>query len=453
MEKFQSEQLDHEKVFRDPVHTYVHVKDKVIFDVINAKEFQRLRRIKQLGPASYVFAGATHTRFEHNLGVYELTRRICNIFEEKYPSRQPGDGLWDKNETLLAECAALLHDIGHGPYSHTFEHLFDTNHEKMGQQIITDKNTEVNKALRQVGPNFPELVASVIAKTYPNPQVVKLISSQADADRMDYLLRDAYFTGVTYGAFDLTRILEVIRPYRDGICFTYKGIHAVEDYIISRYQMYQQVYFHRVNRSMEVILHHLLQRAQKIYQEGKLQVIPQLAAFLKGEWDLDDYLRLDDGVMETNFLWWTQSGDQILSDLASRYLYRHPLESVKINDETKNLIPKLDKLIEQAGFNPKYYTDTNSAFDEPYDAYKPTGKNAHSPIEIMQEDGTLVELSEVSPLVKSLNGTLQGDERFFFPKTMVKQSREPQIFDPIYQEFQKYIRNNELHYLRRPNKK
>ncbi|WP_276804101.1 HD domain-containing protein [Lactobacillus hominis] len=453
MEKFQSKQLDHEKVFRDPVHTYIHVKDKVVFDVINAKEFQRLRRIKQLGPASYVFPGATHTRFEHNLGVYELTRRICNIFEEKYPSVHPGDGLWDPNESLLAQCAALLHDIGHGPYSHTFEHLFDTNHEKMGQEIITDKNTEINKALRQVSPNFPELVASVIAKTYPNPQVVKLISSQADADRMDYLLRDAYFTGVTYGAFDLTRILEVIRPYRDGICFTYKGIHAVEDYIISRYQMYQQVYFHRVNRSMEVILHHLLQRAQRLYQENKLQVTPQLAAFLGENWTLNDYLKLDDGVMETNFLLWSGSSDQILADLANRYLYRHPLESVKINEETKNLIPKLDKLIEQAGFNPKYYTDTNSAFDEPYDAYKPTGKNAHSPIEIMQEDGTLVELSEFSPLVKSLNGTLQGDERFFFPKTMVKQNNEPQIFDPIYQEFQKYIRNNELHYLRRPSKK
>ncbi len=221
----------------------------------------------------------------------------------------------------------------------------------MGQQIITDKNTEVNQALRQVSPNFPELVASVIAKTYSNPQVVKLISSQADADRMDYLLRDAYFTGVTYGSFDLTRILEVIRPYRDGICFTDKGIHAVEDYIISRYQMYQQVYFHRVNRSMEVILHHLLERAQIIYEAGKLQVTPQLEAFLKGNWTLEDYLNLDDGVMETNFLLWTNSGDQILSDLSSRYLYRHPLESVKINEDTKSLLPKLKNLIKQAGFD------------------------------------------------------------------------------------------------------
>ncbi|QNQ80963.1 HD domain-containing protein [Lactobacillus sp. PV034] len=448
MTKFKSKKLDHEKVIRDPVHNYIHIRDKVIYDVIKSKEFQRLRRIKQLGPASYVFPGATHTRFEHNLGVYELTRRICNIFNDRYVSQTPGDGLWNPDETLLAECAALLHDIGHGPYSHTFEHLFNTDHEKMGQKIITDENTEVNKALRQVSPDFPELVAQVIAKTYPNPQVVKLISSQADADRMDYLLRDAYFTGVTYGSFDLTRVLEVIRPYKDGIAFTDKGIHAVEDYIISRYQMYQQVYFHRINRSTEVILHHLLSRAQSLYQEDKHQLLvtPQLAAFLAGDWNLNDYLSLDDGVMETNFSMWRNSSDQILADLATSYLDRHPLESVKVNKATEELIPKLKDLIKEAGFNPEYYTATNSAFDEPYDAYKPSGKNAHSPIEIMQEDGSLIELSEVSPLVKSLNGTLQGDERFFFPKTMVEKNDDLELFDPIYHEFQRYIKNNELYY-------
>lgn len=453
MPKFYSEKLPHEVVLRDPVHGYIHIEDQVVLDILKSKEFQRMRRIKQLGPVSYVFPGATHTRFEHNLGVYELTRRICNIFAKKYPSVKPGDGLWDVDNRLLVECAGLLHDIGHGPYSHTFEHLFGTNHEVLGQKIITDPNTEINHALRKVAPNFPELVASVIAKTYPNPQVVKMISSQADADRMDYLQRDAYFTGVSYGHFDISRVLRVIRPYQNGICFNNNGMHAVEDYIVSRYQMYQQVYFHRVGRSMEVILHHLLQRAKDVYQQGTLPVTPELAQFLAGKWTLDDYLKLDDGVMETNFSMWTDSSDQILADLAKRYLFRKQLASVKIDPETKKLLPKLKNLIKEAGFDPEYYTEINSAFDEPYDAYKPTGKNANSQIEIMQDDGTLIELSELSPLVKALNGTFQGDERFFFPKTMLAKNDEPQIFDPIYQEFQKYVRNGELRYLRRPKKK
>lgn len=453
MLNFQSEKLKDEVLLRDPVHGYIHIEDKVIFDILQSKEFQRMRRIKQLGPISYVFPGATHTRFEHNLGVYELTRRICNIFSKNYPSRESNDGLWDDSNRLLVECAGLLHDIGHGPYSHTFEHLFGTNHEKIGQQIITDPHTEINQALRQVSPNFPELVASVIAKTYPSPQIVKMISSQADADRMDYLQRDAYFTGVNYGQFDLSRVLRVIRPYQDGICFTNNGMHAVEDYIVSRYQMYQQVYFHRVGRSMEVILHHLLQRAKVVYKTGTLQVTPSLAKFLEGNWTLDDYLKLDDGVMETNFSLWLNSSDPILVDLASRYLFRKPLASVRIDEDTKGLLPKLKDLIKQAGFDPTYYTDTNSAFDEPYDAYKPTGKNANSQIEIMQDDGSLIELSQLSPLVKALNGTFQGDERFFFPKTMLSQSNEPQIFDPLYEQFQRYIKNGALHYLRRPHKK
>ncbi|HCX40603.1 MAG TPA: hypothetical protein DG851_06345, partial [Lactobacillus acetotolerans] len=146
------------------------------------------------------------------------------------------------------------------------------------------------------------------------------------------------------------------------------------------------------------------------------------------------------------------SADPILADLSVRYLYRKPFASVKINKETQNLLPKLRNLIKQAGFDPEYYTDTNSAFDEPYDAYKPTGKNANSQIEIMQDDGNLIELSQLSPLIRALNGTMQGDERFFFPKIMLSNDDEPQIFDPLYQEFQKYVKNGELRYIRRPKK-
>lgn len=433
MTKFDSPKLAREVVVRDPVHGYIHLDTQVALEVVRSQEFQRMRRIKQLGPTAFVFPGATHTRFEHNLGVYELARRISNLFTDKYPSQSTGDGLWAPRENLLVQMAGLLHDIGHGPYSHTFEHLFGTNHEQIGQQIILDPSTEVNQALSKVDPDFPKAVASVIAKTYPNPQVVKLISSQADADRMDYLLRDAYFTGASYGEFDLSRILRVIRPYEKGVCFTANGMHAVEDYIVSRYQMYQQIYYHRVNRSMEVILHHLLKRAQYLYQEKELPVTPSLARFLAGTWDLHDYLKMDDGVMETNFSMWTESSDPVLADLTKRYLFRRPLASAKINEESKQLLPQLKDLIKKAGFDPDYYTGVGSAFDEPYDAYKPSGKNANSQIEIMQEDGSLIELSQLSPLVKALNGTLQGDERFFFPVAMLKQA-----------DFQQYLKNGEL---------
>ncbi|MBA1393284.1 HD domain-containing protein, partial [Lactobacillus sp. XV13L] len=254
----ESDLLTREKVFRDPVHNYIHVQHRVILDLINTPEFQRLRRIKQLGTTSFTFHGAEHSRFGHCLGVYEVTRRICDTFARNYPSTSPDDGLWDDQQRLVALCAALLHDIGHGPYSHTFEHIFHTNHEIWTQKIITDPSTHVNQVLQKVSPNFPDQVASVIAKTYPNEQVVQMISSQIDADRMDYLLRDAYYTGTQYGMFDLTRIMRVIRPYAGGIAFNIEGMHAVEDYIVSRFQMYQQVYFHPVSRGMEVILLQLL---------------------------------------------------------------------------------------------------------------------------------------------------------------------------------------------------
>lgn len=136
MTRFQSEKLKQEVVLRDPVHGYIHIEDKVVLDILKSKEFQRMRRIKQLGPVSYVFPGATHTRFEHNLGVYELTRRICDIFSKKYPSITPGDGLWNDDNRLLVECAGLLHDIGHGPYSHTFEHLLAPIMKKLDKRSL-----------------------------------------------------------------------------------------------------------------------------------------------------------------------------------------------------------------------------------------------------------------------------------------------------------------------------
>ncbi|WP_430609915.1 HD domain-containing protein [Enterococcus sp. DIV0876] len=439
-----------EKVFRDPVHNYVHVQHQVILDLINSKEVQRLRRIKQLGTASFTFHGAEHSRFSHSLGVYEISRRICDIFQRNYSIEKVGPNGWDDNERLVTLCAALLHDVGHGPYSHTFEHIFHTDHEAITVAIITSPETEVHQILNRVAEGFPEKVASVITKTYPNPQVVQMISSQIDADRMDYLLRDAYFTGTEYGTFDLTRILRVIRPYEGGIAFSMNGMHAVEDYIVSRYQMYVQVYFHASSRGMEVILAHLLNRAAECYAENDetFQHHSQLLLpFLRQDFSLEEYLKLDDGVLNTYFTQWTEESDLILSDLAKRFLNRKPLKSIRFTDDAQlPLIEELKKLVEKVGFNPTYYTAINSSFDLPYDFYRPTSGMHRTQIELQEKDGTLTELSKASQLVAALAGQTQGDRRFYFPKEMIDPNLQNHydLFEETYQAFAEYIRNGAL---------
>ena len=448
MNHFYDEKLRREKVFRDPIHGQIIDDNQIIMDLINTPEFQRLRRIKQLGTSSFTFHGAEHSRFGHCLGVYEITRQMCNYFQRNYPSQHPGDGLWDDHERPVALRAALLHDLGHGPYSHTFEHIFHTNHEQITRQLITDSSTNINKILQRVSPDFPHQVASVIDHTYENPQVVQMISSQVDADRMDYLQRDAYYTGTNYGKFDLDRVLHVMRPVKRGIAFEISGMHAVEDYIISRLQMYLQVYFHPVSRSMEVILDHLLMRAKYIYQhpnDFEPDFTPHmLMPFFNGKFTLDDYLALDDGVLTTYFIHWTHSRDDILSDLASRFLNRRPFKSVIYDQNTQKLLPTLRKLIQTAGFNSQYYTAVNDSFKLPYDTYHPQDSNTQTQIELLQPNGDFVELSQVSTLVASVSGREAGDQRFFFPKEMLETRNNIEIFEPIYEEFQSYIKNNHI---------
>jgi HD superfamily phosphohydrolase len=438
--------LSREKVFRDPVHNYIHVPDQLILDLINTKEFQRLRRIKQLGTALFTFHGAEHSRFGHSLGVYEIARQICENFARNYPTKAPGDGGWDNSERLVVLCAALLHDIGHGAYSHTFEHIFHTDHEALTVKILTSPETEVNQVLRQVSDEFPQQVASVITHDYPNPQVVQIISSQIDADRMDYLLRDSYLTGTEYGKFDLTRILRVMRPYQDGISFAMDGMHAVEDYVLSRFQMYLQVYFHPVSRAMEVILEHLLRRAKYLYEHQQLDAafVPYLLVpFLENDFTLDDYLNLDDGVLTTYFIQWQSAPDSILSDLAQRFLNRRPFKSAQVTPETVHLLPELKRLVAAVGYDADYYTAINNSFDLPYDAYDPHAANPKTQIEISQPDGSLIELSTLSDVVAAISGKMTGDERFFFPKEMLAETTG-NLFASTYQEFQHHILNDAL---------
>ena len=417
-----------EKVFRDPVHTYIHVDP------------QRLRRIKQLGTSGYTFHGGEHSRFSHCLGAYEIARRITKIFDERYLQT------WDNHESLLVMVTALLHDVGHGAYSHSFERLFDTDHEEITRQIITSPETEINRVLTQVSPDFPEKVASVINHTYPNKQVVQLISSQIDVDRMDYLLRDSFYTGASYGQFDLTRILRVIRPVENGIAFQRNGMHAVEDYVVSRYQMYMQVYFHPASRAMEVLLQNLLKRAKFLYEDQKdffKLTSPNLLPFFEKRFSLQDYLALDDGVMNTYFQSWMTSPDTILSDLAQRYVNRKVFKSMIFSEENEKHLDVLRQLVKQVGFEPDYYTAIHRNFDLPYDFYRPDVEKPRTQIEIIQKDGSLAELSSLSPIVQSLTGTRQGDNRFYFPKEMLTDAG---LFNEKSQAFLSYMKNDTFIY-------
>ena len=414
--KYSLQKMSEEKVFKDPVHRYVHVNDRVIWDLIDTKEFQRLRRIKQLGTTYLTFHGAEHSRFNHSLGVYEIVRRIVDgVFD--------GREKWNPKDRLLSLCAALLHDLGHGPFSHSFEKVFDMDHEVFTREIILG-DTEVNEVLRRVNDAFPKEVAEVIAKTHANKLVVSLISSQLDADRMDYLLRDAYFTGVSYGQFDMERILRVVRPTEEQAVFKQSGMHAVEDYIMSRYQMYWQVYFHPVTRSAEVILTKILHRAKELYKENyQFQHEPyHFNSLFTHTVTLRDYLKLDDAVMLYYFQQWEEEEDPILSDLCRRFNNRDLFQYVEFtpsNQEMKKLL-KLTQLFAKAGMDPEYYLVLDSSSDLPYDFYRPGEEEERVPIYLLSKKEELKELSRESDIVDAISGKRRTDHKLYFPADMLK---------------------------------
>ncbi|SDH89570.1 hypothetical protein SAMN05192534_11446 [Alteribacillus persepolensis] len=403
--------LQEEKVFKDPVHRYIHVRDELIWDLIGTKEFQRLRRIRQLGTTFLTFHGAEHTRFNHSLGVYEIMRRIIEVFE--------GKPYWQHEERLLCLSAALLHDIGHGPFSHSFEKVFQTDHEWWTRKIITG-DTEVHHVLTRMGKDFPQKVADVIEKTYPNKLVVSMISSQIDADRMDYLQRDAFYTGVSYGHFDMERILRVMRPREDQVVIKNTGMHAVEDYIMSRYQMYWQVYFHPVTRSAEVILSKILQRVKHLQASGYSFKQPPLhfQGFFDKKLSLDDYLQLDESVTLFYFQMWQKEDDATLSDLCQRFMNRHLFKYVEFDQHfVMNEWLKLQELFRKAGMDPEYYLVIDSSSDLPYDFYRPGEEDEERmPIHLLTPDKKLRELSRESDIVEAISGKKRTDHKLYYPK-------------------------------------
>ncbi|QDI91694.1 HD domain-containing protein [Salicibibacter halophilus] len=408
-----NEMLKEEKVFKDPVHRYIHVNDRLIWDLIGTKEFQRLRRVRQLGTTFLTFHGAEHTRFNHSLGVYEIMRRMIEVFH--------GRPHWNEEDRLLCLATALLHDIGHGPFSHSFEKVFDTDHESWTREIINGE-TEVNAVLRRMGDQFPREVADVIEKTHPNKLVVSMISSQIDADRMDYLQRDAFYTGVSYGHFDMERILRVMRPLDDQVVIKSTGMHAVEDYIMSRYQMYWQVYFHPVTRSAEVILNKILRRAKYLYLNGYVfnQSPAHLKPFFDGDISIEDYLKLDEMVIFYYFQVWEEEEDEILADLCSRFLHRRLFQYVEFNQHfIMNEWAGLQERFKAIGVDPEYYLVIDFSSDLPYDFYRPGEEEERMPIHLLMNDRKLRELSRQSDVVEAISGKKRTDHKLYYPSDVL----------------------------------
>lgn len=402
--------LKEEKVFKDPVHRYIHIRDELLWDLIGTKEFQRLRRVRQLGTTFLTFHGAEHTRFNHSLGVYEITRRIIEVFE--------GRPFWKEEERLLTLSAALLHDVGHGPFSHSFEKVFQTDHEYWTREIVMG-DTEVNTVLKRMGKDFPQKVAEVIEKTYSNKLVTSLISSQIDADRMDYLQRDAFYTGVSYGHFDMERILRVMRPTEDQAVIKYSGMHAVEDYIMSRYQMYWQVYFHPVTRSAEVILSKILQRVKVLFESGYTFLYPPkpFTGFFTGDLTLAQYLELDESVTMYYFQMWQKEEDTILRDLCQRFMNRRLFKYVEFDQHVHiNDWLKLLELFKKADMDPDYYLVVDSSSDLPYDFYRPGEEEERIPIHLLMPNDKLRELSRESDVVEAISGKKRTDHKLYYPE-------------------------------------
>ncbi len=411
-----------EKVFRDPIYGYIHVYDQLIWDLIQTKEVQRLRRIKQLGGTYMVFHTAEHSRFSHSLGVYEMARKIIRALMHR-------GTILSEEERLLVLSAALLHDLGHGPFSHSFESVFGVRHELFTEKIIIG-NTEVNRVLESYCKGFATKVRDVINKSYPNPLIVSIISSQLDADRLDYLLRDAYFTGASYGEIDVDRILRTMRVVNNKIVYKVSGMHAIEDYLMSRYQMYWQVYLHSTGRSFDLVIQRMLHRVRELIFTGYKFKHPLGALkdlFLEEELSVETYLKFDDSTLIYYISQFIDEDDEILHDLADRFINRRLFKEIHYtpSDEMDEKLKEVKEYMIELGINPEYYLLTDYSMKTPYDYYGHKKNCLPDCIELLMRDGSIQEISEVSTIIKGIIDVKPKQEyKIYFPLDLVLKSPE-----------------------------
>jgi HD superfamily phosphohydrolase len=410
------------KVFRDPIHNLISFDstpcDRLLLDLINSREVQRLRRIKQLGLTELVFPGANHSRFAHSLGVLHTARLFLEQLDRS------GGAIRPEHKTFTL-AAALLHDIGHGPFSHVFELVTGQWHEAYTQKIIQDESTEVHQRLRAFDPRMPEKLALFLDEDADDsertgelpPYLAQVVAGQLDADRCDYLLRDSHATGTNYGDFDLAWMLAQLRPDRTGRRFylTRKGLSAAETYLFARFHMYRTVYFHKTSRAAEVMLKLLFRRVKEVIgTPGAVgdACSPVFQAFT-GQMSLTRYLELDDHTITEFLKECAKAGDTIVSSLAGGLLNRKLYKALDVTGLTEardarrilELDVRMRRRIEERGMDPRYSWVEDSASDTPYEPYHPDVEKPSRQIFIEGSDGKIVEISKLSEALMQLRKT------------------------------------------------
>ncbi|QQS43022.1 MAG: HD domain-containing protein [Acidobacteriota bacterium] len=399
-----------ERIYRDPVHNIIRLNPAtdeglLLVELIDTAEFQRLRRIRQLGLAHFAYQGAEHSRFTHSLGVLHLASRVLERLALSYELSE--------DDMIAVRVAALLHDIGHGAFSHVIESIQGFHHEDFTIEAVESQETEAGRLLADFSKDLPKKVAEIIRGDFKPMALAQLVSSQLDVDRMDYLLRDSLMTGAKYGIFDLEWIIKSLEidEANDRLYVSARGVYAVEDYIQSRYYMFRQVYFHRTLRSAEVILRAIFDRAFFLVREGGNPWLAQGTQFeklLHGEkLTLTEHLQLDDSDVIFHIKQWQRSRDEILSDLASRFLNRRLFKVFDLDmpeEDRHAFSSRVRGLVEARGYDPSFYFAEDKAGDVPYYFYRKTPDDPKQFIYV--EDGysnpTIREISEVSAAVRGL---------------------------------------------------
>ena len=383
------------KTIIDPVFGFINVPRGLLLQIVKHPLMQRLSRIKQLGMASVVYPGAQHTRFQHSLGAFHLMSEAIKVLSQK------GIFIFD-SEAEAVQAAILMHDIGHGPFSHVLENtlIHGISHEEISLMMMDKMNKEMGGELT--------LAIKIFRDEYPKRFLHQLISSQLDMDRLDYLRRDSFFTGVTEGNIGSARIIKMLNVVDDQLVIDYKGIYSIENYLTSRRLMYWQVYLHKTTVACEKVLVNALLRAKKLASEGvELFASPALHYFLYNDVDaahfhtdseaLKHYVDLDDNDIWSAVKVWKDSDDKVLALLSNNLIERRPFR-VEIHDEevSDERIAELRKeLAEHFGITPEdawFLISLNTIQKDMYDIH-----DDH--ISILNKDNTLKDIAEASEIL------------------------------------------------------